>query len=255
MAASAKLQIRALQQHSIESRPWARPSIRSRTPEEQTLRAAESSSVVLLATAPLLRDGVVLVQDVGAHVDQVLLLHRTHLRPHIRALDRWVHLVDLLEAVVCCRVLEVVDEAVDAGPVGDRARELLKRKAHVLIGTRGATDVAVCAGGAEEAPAANQLLLAQGRGLSLAIDGDRYILDFRLGSLGAGDQERHTEAQACNEGCGTAPSGRGRGRWLGLGQCQGGTDPRVGAGNIRARRCTKASAAGPNESRLEAEEG
>merc|ERR1712190_451642 len=103
------------------------------------MRSAPSQhrrSIVLLAAAPLLRDRVVLVKDVRAHVDQVLLLHGAHLGPDISALDGGVHLRDLLEAIVGRGVLHVVDEALHRGAVWLCTAELLQREAHILVRAR-----------------------------------------------------------------------------------------------------------------------
>ena len=43
--------------------------------------------IVDLSTTPLLRDGLVLIQDVGGHVVEVLLLHGAHLWPDVATLD------------------------------------------------------------------------------------------------------------------------------------------------------------------------
>merc|ERR1719450_940251 len=84
------------------------------------------ASVVLLAAAPLLRDGEVLVQDVRGDVVQVLLLHGAHLREEVRALDGWVHLRDVLQPVVGRRRVQVVHQALDGVPGRQGAGELLE---------------------------------------------------------------------------------------------------------------------------------
>merc|ERR1719254_430627 len=117
-------------------------------------------SIVCLATAPLLRDGGVLVEDVGRHVGQVRILHGAHLGPNVSTLDGWVHLVDLLEAIVSRGVVEVVDYGPNIGPVRHSPRELLKREAYVLVSACRATDVAIGASCVEEALATDKRLLA-----------------------------------------------------------------------------------------------
>merc|ERR1719343_1331524 len=113
-------------------------------------RCSYRRSIVLLAAAPLLGDRVILVEDVRAHVDQVLLLHGAHLGPDISALDGGVHLRDLLEAIIGRGVLHVVDEALHRGAVWLRTAELLQREAHVLVRARCAADVAVRTRGIEK---------------------------------------------------------------------------------------------------------
>merc|ERR1712203_553388 len=92
-----------------------------------------ASSIVLLAAAPLLRDGEVLVEDVGGDVEEVLLLHGPHLREDIRTLDGWVHLRDVLEAVIGRRSVQVFHQALHGVPGRQGTRELLQSQAHVLV--------------------------------------------------------------------------------------------------------------------------
>mmetsp|Transcript_37714 Transcript_37714/g.121316 ORF Transcript_37714/g.121316 Transcript_37714/m.121316 type:complete len:268 (-) Transcript_37714:17-820(-) len=205
----------------------------------------KSCSVVLLAAAPLLRNGEVLVEDVHGDVHQVLLLHGAHLREQVGALDRRVRLRDVLEAVVGHGRVQEVDDALDGGARGQSALELLHAQADVLVRAVAAADVADGAGVVEEALGTHELLLGQGCGLALAVHGDQRVLEVRLRGARAGDEQHGAEGGARDEAAEGGPhrllQGLGGGRRRGPAQRRalGGRGARgVGAGG-RHEACTE----------------
>mmetsp|Transcript_37718 Transcript_37718/g.121331 ORF Transcript_37718/g.121331 Transcript_37718/m.121331 type:complete len:240 (-) Transcript_37718:120-839(-) len=195
----------------------------------------KSCSVVLLAAAPLLRNGEVLVEDVHGDVHQVLLLHGAHLREQVRALDGGVRLRDVLEAVVGHGRVQEVHDAFDGGARGQAALQLLHAQAHVLVRAVATADMADGAGVVEETLGAYELLLRERRGLALAVHGDQRVLKVRARGAGGRDQQHGAQRGTREEAQGTAKS-RGLGGGLGLdagpGLCRslGRNRPRGGRG-------------------------
>jgi hypothetical protein len=150
-------------------------------------RSSRTCSIVLLATAPLLRDGLVHVQDVRRDVVQVLLLHGSHLWPDVSATNGGVHLRDVLKAVIGGGVVLVVDKALNGVARRLGTAQLLCGQADILVCASASTDVAGGARCQEKA---------------LATDEPFLVIDDRAGHprKGPAKQCRSTEIRELDPG-------------------------------------------------------